>query len=456
MRTPQLCSAALVLACSPSPTTSSEPGHEDATQDPGSQPRRARGDEPQMRFFVASIGIDGSADLGGLPGADDHCQALAAAAGAGGLTWRAYLSTADRSENRGVDARDRIGEGPWYNANHELIARDLESLHSEANGLSRRTALTEHGEIPPKTHDILTGSDAAGRLARTHGQPATCSNWTSKGDGVARIGHSDRMDSESFANPRFKRWYGSWNSEHDTLGCGADHLAQSGGGGAFYCFAADDFPPLAETSDGAPSQTPSASYRRGVNLHERLSDAAFAQGPLLDRDMKRIASRGFDHVRLVVAGHAWVGEHGDLKEDVVSAFDETLKQAQAAGLGVVLAMHSTPGYRDGTPSTSARSVFTDEATRGDAAYLWWLVARRYATVGAGLRFEVLDRPVAPDAERMQAFNREVLHAVRRISSDRIVYLTSHDPSIDSAEEVDLSDPNTRPVVRVSKHRGIRH
>ena len=464
MRTSRFVAAAFLVACSSRPSTTVDEPHASLTRVSDSQGRAAAGDElhePPMSFFVTSRGMGTGADLGGLEGADRHCQTLADAVFAGHLTWRAYLSTAETPDARGVDARDRIGQGPWFNANRELVARDLVSLHSEANGLTRRATLTEHGEIPAKTHDILTGSNAQGRVALTGGEPATCGNWTTSGEGVARIGHSDRMDSESFANPRFKRWYGSWNSEHDTLGCGVEHLAASGGSGALYCFAADDFSALVEHG-GVPSDGRVATFERGVTIDLGLGrarggtevvDASEGQPWIGREDMVWISDHGFDHVRLGVAGHAWVGPDGNLDDHVVSHFDHVLAWARERRLGVVLAMRSTPGFRDGAAPTAASSPFTDEATRGDAAYLWWLVARRYAAMGEALRFEVLERPDAPDADRMQAFNRAALAAIRRISPERVVYLAAHDHSMENVAEVDLSDLRTGLSVRFSEPRG---
>ncbi len=407
-----------------------------------------------MRFFVASRGIDGSAALGGLAGADRHCQSLAQAVGAGDRTWRAYLSTAPQGDTAGVDARDRIGQGPWHNAHGDLIARDLEELHGDRNGLTIRTALTERGEIPDGFHDVLTGSTEDGRLAWVDGTPATCGNWTTT-QGVARIGHTDRMDSESFYNPRFKRWYGSWNSEHDTPGCTADALASAGGAGSVYCFAVDPAPPVAK-----PSTPPHAfTYARGLNVNHWLGDNLPAEvfprggyaGTWFDEDdVAWIAAQGFDHVRIWVAGDRWIAPTGELDETALAPFDRALAWADAHGLGVVLSMHGLPGYRAGVRGepepADAASPFTDEATRADAAYLWWLVARRYAEVGDGLRFELLNSPTADDAAQMQAFNREALAAVRRVDRARVVYLAPHDHGIDSVGEVDLADPRTAVAV----------
>ncbi len=191
-----------------------------------------------MGFFVTSTGPGKGADLGGLAGADAHCQSLAAAAGAGKRTWRAYLSTsAVGNERPAVHARDRIGTGPWHNARGELIARDVAHLHAD-NGITKATALDERGRTvkgrgdTPNEHDILTGS----RLDGTAFSPIynlTCSNWTSSGDGQAMTGHHDRMG--LVTDP----WALSWNSSHQSRGCSQEALKSTGGAGLFYCFAAD-------------------------------------------------------------------------------------------------------------------------------------------------------------------------------------------------------------------------
>jgi hypothetical protein len=182
-----------------------------------------------MSFFVTSQGPGDGANLGGLEGADAQCQKLAAAVGAGGKTWRAYLSTS------GVNARDRIGSGPWHNAKGELIAGDVAELHSDANKISKQTALTEVGGTvngrgdTPNTHDILTGSNADGTLATD----MTCGDWTSNGAGSAFVGHHDRIGLRDDAPSK------SWNASHPSRGCGRDDLPKSGGNGLFYCFAAN-------------------------------------------------------------------------------------------------------------------------------------------------------------------------------------------------------------------------
>jgi hypothetical protein len=184
-----------------------------------------------MSFFVTSQGSGNGADLGGLAGADKHCQTLAEAAGSNGKTWHAYLSTSDN------DALDRIGKGPWYNAKGEKIADDVASLHSDANNLTKQTALDENGKVingrgdKPNRHDILTGSKPDGtRIA-----DQTCGNWTMSGaDGAAMMGHSDRTGLDDSAAAK------SWNSSHASRGgCSQEALKGTGGDGLFYCFAID-------------------------------------------------------------------------------------------------------------------------------------------------------------------------------------------------------------------------
>jgi hypothetical protein len=194
-----------------------------------------------MTFFVTSTGPGKGGDLGGLEGADRHCQSLAQAAGSGDRTWRAYLSTqAPRLNDPGfVNARDRIGAGPWQNAKGEVIARSVDDLHSASNNLTKQTALDEKGrpvdsrtETPVK-HDILTGSRPDGTAFGGPPFPdMTCGNWTRGGaDGSAMTGHHDRAG--SIASP----WATSWNSSHPTLGCSMERIRPTGGDGLFYCFA---------------------------------------------------------------------------------------------------------------------------------------------------------------------------------------------------------------------------
>lgn len=405
-----------------------------------------------MTFFVTSKGAPGGANLGGLTGADRRCQQLAAAAGAGVHTWRAYLSTAPDGATPAVDARDRIGRGPWTNARGVVIARDLAELHGDRNRLDRLTALDEHGAaVPGDQHDVLTGSDDQGRLAFSEaGFPATCANWTSGGDGIARIGHADRFDAASWGNKRFTRWNGSWASEHFTTGCDATRLAATGGGGRFYCFAADPAPAIA-----APPAPPSGfSFRHGLNVNHwlgnnlpahMLADSLYGAAWFDEEDIRWIAARGFDHLRIAVNGARWIDARGDLDDAALDPFDRALTQAKAHGLGVVLEMTGLPGYRSalrGEAIPDAASPFTDEATQGDAAYLWWLVARRYAAEGDALRFELLGSPGAKETRDILAFNRRCLAAIRRTSPTRVVYLAPHKPDPDLAVEVELPDAYT--------------
>ncbi|HYC48730.1 MAG TPA: hypothetical protein VED01_24905 [Burkholderiales bacterium] len=196
--------------------------------------------EPQnpMSFFITSTGSGKGADLGGLAGADRHCQQLAQAAGAGGRTWRAYLSQSAADGMQAVNARERIGRGPWQNAKGLVVARSVDDLHSANNRLSKENSLTEKGTVvkgrgdKPNEHDILTGSTPDGR-AFPAGKDMTCRNWTSSGEGSAMVGHHDRMglnDSDAAK---------SWNSSHPSKGCSQQALVSTGGAGYFYCFAAN-------------------------------------------------------------------------------------------------------------------------------------------------------------------------------------------------------------------------
>ncbi len=191
-----------------------------------------------MSFFVTSAGKGEGANLGGLEGADAHCAALAKAAGATGTNWKAYLSTTAPGGEAGVNARDRIGKGPWTNAKGVVIAKSVEDLHSETNNLKKDTNLTEKGEIvsgrgdPVNMHDILTGSDPDGRYS-TAGGDTTCGNWTKNGDGSAIVGHHDRIGLKDTRHMK------AWNSSHGSAGCGQDALKKTGGAGMFYCFLAN-------------------------------------------------------------------------------------------------------------------------------------------------------------------------------------------------------------------------
>ncbi|RUV95758.1 MULTISPECIES: hypothetical protein [unclassified Mesorhizobium] len=187
--------------------------------------------DAKMSFFVTSVGSGKGADLGGLKGADAHCASLAEAAGVTGKTWHAYLSSSAE------DARDRIGKGPWFNAKGEKIADDVASLHSDANAVSKQTALTEKGEVvngrgdKPNRHDVLTGSKPDG----TKIADQTCGDWTMSGaEGAAMTGHHDRVGLDESAAAK------SWNSSHASRGgCSQEALRGTGGDGLFYCFAVE-------------------------------------------------------------------------------------------------------------------------------------------------------------------------------------------------------------------------
>lgn len=188
----------------------------------------------RMSFFLTSAGPGRGADLGGLAGADAHCRTLAAAVGEGGRTWRAYLSAAPAGGLPAVNARDRIGTGPWVNAKGVQVAENVAELHGPSNGLSKTGSLDERGAVvngrgdTPNRHDILTGSQLDG-TAFPGGADKTCSNWTSSAAGSAQVGHHDRQGGGD--NPT------SWNSAHGSSGCSQDNLRATGGDGLFYCFA---------------------------------------------------------------------------------------------------------------------------------------------------------------------------------------------------------------------------
>jgi len=234
-------------------------GQPGAQQDPpgrggGQQAQQGRGagrgpaSPSQMSFFVTSVGMGKGGDLGGLAGADAHCLKLAKAVGAGNRTWRAYLSTQARPGQPAVNARDRIGTGPWYSygfaqlgqQQNAIISQDLGALHGDTlvqaqrgSNLFKQSARTEYGQVirgvgdlPPIQHDILTGSQPDGR-AFTDNADHTCNNWTSSTTGSAQVGHSDRIGNMN----------ASWNSSHATTGCSQAALESTGGAGLFYCFA---------------------------------------------------------------------------------------------------------------------------------------------------------------------------------------------------------------------------
>ena len=188
------------------------------------------------KFFVTSMSVGKGGDLGGLAGADAHCQALAKAEGSGDHTWRAYLSATATQAASAVNARDRIGTGPWYNAEGFLVAANIDQLHDPDSKINKETAVTERLDTVngvgdnPNMHDILTGSRPDG-TAFDGSDDLTCGNWTSSTTGRAQVGHHDRMGQGAGAN--------SWNSAHASQGCSQQDLQGTGGAGLFYCFAID-------------------------------------------------------------------------------------------------------------------------------------------------------------------------------------------------------------------------
>jgi hypothetical protein len=180
-----------------------------------------------MSFFITSAGPGNGANLGGLAGADKHCQTLAAAVGAGNRTWRAYLSAAAANGQPAVNAKDRIGKGPWMNVKGVVVAKSVADLHSDANLLGGENSLTEKGaQVPGNQHDILTGSNADGTLQTGD---APCGNWTSADAGGAMVGHHNKQGGGASPN--------SWNAAHSSKGCSQQNLIGTGGNGYFYCFA---------------------------------------------------------------------------------------------------------------------------------------------------------------------------------------------------------------------------
>jgi hypothetical protein len=198
-------------------------------------PALAQNAPEKMTYFITSTGSGNGAALGGLAGADQHCQNLAKAAGAGNRTWHAYLSTSAAGGQAAVNARDRIGKGPWYNAKGVMVAKSVDDLHSDNNNLKKETSLSEKGEVlngrgdTPNQHDILTGSQPDGK-AYPGTADKTCGNWTSSGgEGSAQLGHHDRQGCGEIPS--------SWNAAHASKGCGQANLVATGGAGRFYCFA---------------------------------------------------------------------------------------------------------------------------------------------------------------------------------------------------------------------------
>ena len=239
---------------SPTNTTNREKRHEPLRQDDlaglpcarrhtrrlASAPAQAQ--SADTSFFLTSNGIGNGGNLGGLAGADNHCQTLAQAAGAGAKTWRAYLSTQAADGAPAVNARDRIGKGPWKNAKGAVVAKDVADLHSANNNLTKQTALSEKGEVingrgdTPNRHDVLTGSQPDG-TAFAAGEDRTCKNWTSSTQGAAMVGHSDRIGLRDDDASK------SWNTSHPSRGpdggCSQADLKSTGGDGLLYCFAAN-------------------------------------------------------------------------------------------------------------------------------------------------------------------------------------------------------------------------
>jgi hypothetical protein len=204
-------------------------------------PRAAHAQGANTTFFVTSTGIGNGGNLGGLAGADNYCQTLAQAAGAGAKTWRAYLSTQGADGKPAENARDRIGKGPWQNAKGVVVAKDVADLHG-ANNLAKQTALSEKGDVingrgdTPNRHDVLTGSQPDG-TAFAGADDRTCKNWTSSTQGAAMVGHSDRIGLRDDDASK------SWNSSHPSRGpdggCSQADLKSTGGDGLMYCFAAN-------------------------------------------------------------------------------------------------------------------------------------------------------------------------------------------------------------------------
>jgi hypothetical protein len=243
MRLRSTCAAAAVFAIGAAFAIPQAQQQAPATPAPGQAPGQkppagAKPTEP-MSFFVTSVPIGRGGNLGGLDGADAHCQKLAEAVGAGNRTWRAYLST---QGPKAVNARDRIGKGPWHNVKGTAVGDNLEHLHGDTlelarlgNRVTRVTALTEKGEPvkgageTPNQHDILTGTQPDGR-AYPEGKDLTCNNWTSDSQGNAQVGHHDRAGGPNI----------SWNSVHQSAGCSQEALVKTGGAGLFYCFASGE------------------------------------------------------------------------------------------------------------------------------------------------------------------------------------------------------------------------
>jgi hypothetical protein len=198
----------------------------------------AMAEQADMTFFVTSVNLGKGGDLGGLAGADRYCKSMAQAAGAKAQDWHAYLSTQATAAEQAVNARDRIGKGPWTNAKGVVVANSVDDLHGASNNLDKQTALDEKGNLvngrgdTPNRHDVLTGSQPDG-TAFAAGDDKTCGNWTSSDAGSAMVGHHDRMGLDDSAAAK------SWNSSHPSRGCSLPGLAATGSAGLLYCFAAD-------------------------------------------------------------------------------------------------------------------------------------------------------------------------------------------------------------------------
>jgi endoglucanase len=418
-----------------------------------------------MSFFVTSKGPGRGADLGGLGGADRHCQNLATAAGVGDRTWRAYLST------QAEDARDRIGQGPWVNARGVEVAHDLGQLHGDLSRIDRHTALDEHGkDVLPREHDILTGSTAEGRLALLDdGAPATCSDWTSAGAGTARIGHSDRYRGPR--GKRFLRWRASWSSEHDTTGCDAEHLTETGSAGLFYCFAADA--PGGGPAEHRESSSPSPTFRRGVYIHHWLvmplarvlgkSSVPHTYGArwFNGEDFRWLRRHGFDHVQIPVELGLWFKADGTLDEEKLLPFEQALAWARANDMGLV-AMFARPPLPAGSPEGAAID-YADPAARARVARLWTRLAERFSATGDELRFSWPApglRGTYTVATHRQ-FAKEILGAVRAGDRRRFVYLeptrrvsefsmvAEPDASFEHLDDLDLPGLDEDPRVGVA-------
>ncbi len=276
-------------------------------------------DDFTMGFFITSNGPGNGADLGGLAGADAHCQNLAAAVGSGDRTWRAYLSAQAKDDQVAVNARDRIGPGPWHNALGVVIANNVDELHGR-NNLNKETALNESGEIVngrgdnPNRHDILTGSQLDGTVVPGNGD-STCSNWTSSRAGSAMVGHHDRTGGG--ANPS------SWNSAHGSRGCSQGNLRSTGGDGLFYCFAADRFPLVIPLDNG----TIIDPTERSTYVHEVLMTwvgDSNLDGEFNSSDLVAVFEAGqyedaIDDNSTWVTGD-WSGDREFDSSDLVSAF----------------------------------------------------------------------------------------------------------------------------------------